>query len=244
MGRVLRAGAAASSRGGCQEQLGVGVEWLAEKVVGGRLLDDLPRVHHRHPVHHAANDLEVVADEEQRQAEVLDQTVEEAEDLHPGDGVECRGGLVGDQKTRIARKGESQHDPLRLAPRKLVGIGIEDPVNGVNGHHFEEIARHIPAARSLGAAVATNGLLELKTGRIDGVECARCFLKTETDTSAAPSLEVGGRDRRKVSTFDQDGTADDPPGFGDHPETGERGEALAASGLADNGHAFTLRQRQ
>ena len=65
---VSRCTGPADARHRGEEPLGVGVRRPGEQVRGRRLLHDLSRVHHRHPVGAARHDAEIVGDEQHRHA--------------------------------------------------------------------------------------------------------------------------------------------------------------------------------
>jgi hypothetical protein len=107
------------------------VRRLGEDVARRSVLDDLPRVHHGHPVAGLGDDPEVVRDQEQRRPEVALQVGEDREDLRLDDHVQRGRRLVGDEQLRPEHERERNHDPLPHAARELVRVlaeaGRRDP---------------------------------------------------------------------------------------------------------------------
>ena len=68
------------------------------------------------------HDREVVADEDERQVELLAQARDEVEDLGLDHDVERRGRLVTDDQLGIARERHGDHRPLAHAARHLVRV--------------------------------------------------------------------------------------------------------------------------
>ena len=77
---------------------GVGVLRVIEDLVELPVLDDLPRVHHQHPVGDLGDDPEIVGDQDRRQAASRLRSSDQVEDLGLDRHVERRGRLVGDQQ--------------------------------------------------------------------------------------------------------------------------------------------------
>src|SRR5260370_22585911 len=68
-------------RHGREQRLGVGMFWRGEDLLPWRHLDDLAEIHHADTVRHVLDDREIVADEEQREAELLLQVLPQVDDL-------------------------------------------------------------------------------------------------------------------------------------------------------------------
>jgi hypothetical protein len=63
-----------------------------------------------------------VGDQQQGQAELAPQLLQQGEHLGLDHHVQGGGGLVGDQQPRRAGQGHGDHHPLALAARQLVGV--------------------------------------------------------------------------------------------------------------------------
>ena len=86
----------------------------------GPLLDDLAAAHHQHVVADVADHREVVADEDQPDAGVPSDVVEQVEDLGLDRHVERRHGLVEHEHPRRDGEGPRDRDALALAAGQLV----------------------------------------------------------------------------------------------------------------------------
>ena len=107
-----------------EQPLRVGVLRRVEDVRDRARLDDPARVHDRDPVAGLGQHPEVVGDQDQRQAELLAQALQQLQDLRLHDDVERRRRLVGDDQRRAAGEREGDHHPLALAARELVRVTV------------------------------------------------------------------------------------------------------------------------
>src|SRR5579884_376331 len=80
-----------------QQAEGVGMPWIAEQVLGRRLLDDVAGVHDGDPVTDARHHAQVVSDQDQRHAQLAAEPVDEVKDLRLDRHVQRRRRLVGDE---------------------------------------------------------------------------------------------------------------------------------------------------
>ena len=85
-----------------------------------RHLDDLAEIHHRDAVGHVLDDGEVVADEQERQAELLLQVLQQVDDLRLDRDVERRDRLVADDEVGLGRERAGDADALALPAGELV----------------------------------------------------------------------------------------------------------------------------
>ena len=79
-------------------------------------------VHHRHAVAGLGDHAEVVRDQQQRQAEIAAQLLEQREHLRLRHDVERGRRLVGDHDLGIAGQGQRDHHALAHAARELVRV--------------------------------------------------------------------------------------------------------------------------
>jgi hypothetical protein len=89
------------------------------------LLHRLAVLHHHHAVGVAADDLEVVGDEQHRHPLAPAQLREQFEHLGLDGDVERRGRLVGDQELGRVGEGGRDHHPLPLPAGELVREGVQ-----------------------------------------------------------------------------------------------------------------------
>ena len=93
-----------------------------EQARGRPELDDATRVHHGDPVCDLSNDRQVVSDEDQGEAELLLQVLEDVEDLRLDRDVEGRDRFVADDELGFERECAGDGDALLLPARHLPRI--------------------------------------------------------------------------------------------------------------------------
>ena len=71
---------------------------LGKEFAGGGLLHDEPGVHHRHPVGGLGHDPQVVGDEQDREAQVGLELLQQRQDLRLDGDIQGGGGLIGDEE--------------------------------------------------------------------------------------------------------------------------------------------------
>ena len=110
---------------GAQELAGVGVLGVGEQLRCRPFFDDLAAVHHGDPVRDVSHGLDVVRDEDHRQAQVPLEVREQVQDLCAHRHVERGGGLVRDDRVGADGQGAGDGDALALAARELSGERVE-----------------------------------------------------------------------------------------------------------------------
>ncbi len=95
-----------------------------EQLFGGRYLNDPAEVHDRHPVAQVPDDGQVVRDEQQRQAQLGAQVLQQVQDGGLDADVQGRDRLVRDQQFGPQRQRPGDRDELPLAAGELPGIGV------------------------------------------------------------------------------------------------------------------------
>src|SRR3954447_5933165 len=175
--------------GRAQELARVGMRRIGEDVARRALLDDLARVHDRHPVAGLGHDPEVVRDQEQRRAEALAQVGEDAQDLRLDDHVERGRRLVRDEQLRAQHKGEGDHDPLPHAAGELVRVLTE--ARRRDSHPSERLKR---AAADLAVAhlrfVLLQRLLEVVLDPHQRIETRHRLLEDEAEVGPTKLAEL------------------------------------------------------
>ena len=96
-----------------QQRLGVGVLGRLKHFGRRSDLDDASEVHHGDAVGDVPRQAEVMCHHQHRQAELLAQTQQQAEDLPAHGGVQAGHGLVGDEHARF--QGQRTRDDHALA---------------------------------------------------------------------------------------------------------------------------------
>ena len=89
-----------------------------------RGLDDLAEVHDGDAVGHVLDNGEVVADEEQREAKLLLQVLQQVHDLRLDGNIEGRDRLIADDEIRFGGERAGNADALPLAAGELVRLAI------------------------------------------------------------------------------------------------------------------------
>ena len=134
------------------------------EVVAGELLHHEAEVHHEHAVAEVLDHLEVVGDEEQRQAKVALQVRHQVQDLRLDRHVEGGDRLVGDDELRFEGQGARDADALALAAGELVRVAVD--VARVQADRVEQRQGAQPALAGLAEAV---DLQRLGQDRADGL---------------------------------------------------------------------------
>ena len=104
-----------------QQRLGVGMGGVPVQVVGRGHLDQLPQVHHRHPVAHVLDHGQVVGDEDHGETEPGLEVGQQIEDLGLDGHVEGGDRLVADEQVGVGHQGPGDADALALAAGELPG---------------------------------------------------------------------------------------------------------------------------
>ena len=105
-----------------QQRLRVGMLRGLQRDGGGKELDDPPAEHHPDPRRDVADDVEVVTDEDHREAEALAEVEEEVENLRLDRDVEGTHRLVGDEHPWLGRERARDANPLPLPAREVSGV--------------------------------------------------------------------------------------------------------------------------
>ncbi len=144
-GRGGRQPGALGVHGGCgrEQRPGVRVSWAAQHTVRRPLLDDQPAVHDRDRVREPGHDGEVVADEQERHAAVLEPP-EQVENLRLDGDVQSGRGLVREQQRWTGGDRGCDQRPLPQATGKLVRV-LARTLSGIGNTHVRQQGQH-PAA--------------------------------------------------------------------------------------------------
>ena len=105
-------------------------------------LDDMAEIHDRDPVGEVIDHGEVVGDEQEGQAAIFLDVLQEIEDLALDRYVERRQGFVGDDQFGLHHQGPGDGDALALAARKLmrVAVGIARVEAHLDHHGLDPVA--------------------------------------------------------------------------------------------------------
>ncbi len=227
---------AAGGLGG-EQHPGVGVLGGGEERAGRAGLDDAAGLHHRDAVGDAADDAEIVGDEEHRHALGLLDVGEERQDLGLDGDVESGGRLVGDQHVGAVGERHRDHHPLALAAGELVGVGAH-PGFGVAeadlAEKFEDAGAGLGADEAL---VQREALADLPLDGVQRVEAGHRLLEDEADVVAAHVAQGAGVGGEHLLAAVTD-RAGDVGVLRQKADGGERGDRLARAAFADEGEGL------
>jgi hypothetical protein len=214
------------------------VQRVGEHLLGGGGLDDAAGVHHEHPVADVGQHRQVVADDQQPDAEVADQVAQQVEDLRLHHHVEGRGRLVGHDQPGAAGQRHRDHHPLLLAAGQLVRVAPR-PV-GAQPDLLEELRdpplHGVLAQRRL---VDLDRLGDLPADPVHGVERVQGPLEHDRRAGPPKRAQVAPAHGPDVLAEHLD-LALDLGVLRLQPEHGRDQRGLAAAGLAGNPHDLAL----
>ena len=118
-----------------------------EDLLDRPLLDDLAAVHHADDVGDAADDAEIVGDEQHAHAEPGADFGQQRQDLGLHRDVERGGRLVRDQQIRLVGERHRDHDALALAAGQLMRIALQPGFGIGNADLRQQFERARPRHR-------------------------------------------------------------------------------------------------
>ncbi len=158
----------------------------APQHAGGRtLFHFLTRQHHQRAVGDPADHADVVADEDQRHAEVRHQLIENVEDLLLHGDVERGGRLVGDQEFGAKRQRNGNADALALAAGQLVRKRIDALLGLRHMHALQKLDRLCARIAARQPAMQDQALGDLRADALRGIQRRHRLLKDHADALAA-----------------------------------------------------------
>lgn len=116
-----------------------------EEFRDGPGLDDPAAPHEGRGVADGLDDVHLVGDEQDGQAELLVEVAQQLEDGAGGLGVECGGRLVGQQHLGVAGEGAGDAHALLLAAGELSGVGLRLVGEADQVEEFPGLAGAVPA---------------------------------------------------------------------------------------------------
>ena len=223
----------AELRQGAEEPDRIGMLRLVEEGRDRGLLDDSPCVHDGDLVGDLGDDAQVVADHDDRRAELGMELAHEVEDLGLDGDVEGGGRLVGDEKLGTAGERHGDHHALAHPARELVGIVVVALFRGRDAHAAHHLYRALPRLAAADPLVALDRLGDLLADGEGGVQGGHRLLEDHRDVVAAQLAHLGGREPSEILAFEDHLPARNAPGRYRHkPHDGECRHTLAAAGLA------------
>src|SRR5438876_4639217 len=229
------------SRNRAQQALRVGMQRLLEQLADGRFLDHLRAVHDDHALRGLGNDAHVVGDQHDRHAELGLQLVQQLEDLRRDGDVEGGGGLVGDEKVRIARQCHRDHHALPHATRELMRILLHAALGVRDVHDLQHLDGLVHGVAAAEALVQPDGLRDLLADGEDRIQRGHGLLEDHRDLFAADLPHLRGGQAEEVLAVVDDLALHDAPGrLRDEPHDAQGGDRLARTRLADDAERLAL----
>ena len=222
-------------RRGPEQGARVGMAHLAQHRLRGTGLDHAPLGHDRETVGGLRDDGEVVRDEDQAHAVLVDEPPQQDEDRRLRRDVERGRRLVGDQQLRAQRDGHGDADALALAARQFVRIA-----RGGDVREADAVERRAGDRARLGArggAVDADRLRDLVADRLKRVQRGHRLLKDHADVATADRAHFRFGAREQVDAFEQDAPRRHRP-RGQQADDAERRHRLARAALADDAENF------
>src|SRR2546427_4287724 len=235
---------AAELRHRAQQGARVRMLGVVEELAHRPLLDDLAGVHHRDPVAHLRDDTQVVRHEDQGNARLPLDVLEEIEVLRLDRDVEVRGRLVGDDEPRPAGQRDHPDDALAHAAAHLVWVIAHPPLGRRNSNRLQEAPHSLPQRPTSELLVKERGLGDLSEDREQRVQGRHRILQDHGDPPAPDPAELALALAGQVLALEQDASADDAGRARQEPRNRETRRRLAAARLADEAQGLARAKRE
>ena len=162
--------------------------------VAAARLDDAARVEHGDPVGDRREDAEVVRDEDDREARLAPEPVEQADDPGLDGDVERGRRLVGDEQPRPAGERDGDRDPLAHPARELVREGVQRALRIGDPHLAQQLERVLAA--SLLPSPRCRRTCSVSCVPIDSIGCRDVIGSWKTIASSRPQIRRSSRARQ------------------------------------------------
>ncbi len=208
-------------------------------------LHHLSGVHDRHTVRDGRHHTQVMRDEQHGHAVGCLEVVEQTQNLRLDRDVERGRRLVGEEQRRLAGDRHGDHHALAHAAGELVRMIVEAPRRGGDLDLLEDAQRLGVGRRGIEPAMDAQRFCDLEADGQDRVQGRHRFLEDHRGAVPADLFQARFVEPDDVLTIDIDPALRDTAlRLRDQPHHGERGDALAASGLADQGERFVASDAQ
>ena len=176
-----------------------------------------------------------MSDEDDGHAGLGLQLLHQIQDLGLDGHIERRGRLVADEQGRFAGQRHGDHHPLAHAAGEIVGISRETLGRLGDPHLLQHGDGGVTAlGLAVIGAVEAKHLHQLIADRLHRVERRHGLLKDHGDTVATHLVHLLRRQIEQLLPLKADGARHHlTVGPWQQPHDGQRGDALAAAGLAD-----------
>jgi myo-inositol-1(or 4)-monophosphatase len=153
---------------------------------------------------------------------------EKVQDLRLDRHVKRRGGLVGQDQSRLEQQGVRDQDALKHAPREFVRVGAQHPVRILKPHADEKVAD--ATVRVPGPVMIAKGHAQLGADGKQGVERGGGFLEDHGDLGAAHGADFGRGHLQEIATPEPGFAGQhDGGGGGQKPEQSQARHRFAAT---------------
>ena len=232
---MQRAGRASAQQGALDQLPRAGVSRLAEDLPHRSLLHDPPRVHDRDAVRQSGDDAQVVRDQQYRKAALAPFAVQQPQDLDLDRHVQRRGRLVGDQHVRVAAERGGDHHALRHPARELERVVARAILRLRYPDLPKQLDHPLPRVALAHPEMQPERLGDLRSHGRSRIEHDLGLLEEHRDAPAPDRVHLAFGLRQHVVGAEPDRTAGDLEAPRQQPHQGQRGQALPATGLADEG---------
>ena len=221
---------------------GVGMGGLIENFIGGAGLHDAPGVEDDDALGQSRHHAHVVGDEQHRGAAAFLHLADQVQNLGLNGHVQRRGGLIGNEESRLAGQRRGDHHTLAHTAGELVGIAVQGRLRVRDANqrqHLRRLLQRLLAADLLMEAVA---LGDLMTDLHGGVQGSHGVLKDHGGVPAPIALPLLLAVIEDVLPVAEDLAAGLAASAGDlrqaHEGAGRHG--FAAAGFSHQRHALAL----
>ena len=215
---------------------------LAQHLARGTGLDHLAGAHDREAVGDAGHHRQIMRDEHQPHAVLVDQPAQQIEDPRLGRHVERRRRLVRDQQLRAQRHGHRDHHPLPLAARQLVRIARQRKPHLRQPHPLERVTRDGPRLAPRRAGMDQHRLGHLVADGPQRIERGHRLLEDHAHVMAAQPAHLGLAPLQQLRAVEPDRPARLRP-VRQQTHHGQRGHRLARPALADHAEHLARPER-
>src|SRR5262245_7790732 len=225
--------AAIKARNGGQEPDRIGMLRRFEQCIDSRMFDDFARIHDGNFVANLRNHSQVVRNKDNGGVRFGLEAAQEVEHLRLDGDVKRRGRLVGDQKLWVASEGHGDHCALTHAARKLVRVFIDALLGRGNSYVTQQLDGAGARLAAREPAVADQRLADLLADRVRRIERGHRLLKDHGKPIAAQVAHRCVGEIEKIVAVKADAAGNFGGSFRQQAHDGERSDAFAAAGFAD-----------
>ena len=203
-----------------------------------RHLDDLAEIHHGNAVRHVLDDRQIVADEQQREAELALQVLQQIDDLRLDGDVERRDRLVADDQFGFGGERPGDADALALAAGEFVRPAAQRVARQAHGVHQRRHLR-VEFGGRFGEAEIADRLGQDVAHAHARIEAGERILEHHLH-AAAHAAQPAGRKIVDALAIQHHLAGGDV----EQPQDGPADRRLAAAGFADQRQRLAARRPQ